>query len=262
MTRHLLLFLGSILMGVGLAGWSSGEDKLEFQARELTAPDGSSLLYRLLVPPLYDPHGGETKHPLLIFLHGAGERGDDNQAQLKHGSDFMKSLARDYGCFVLAPQCPRNKRWVEVDWTSSDHRLPDQPSETMGRLLKLLQELQRELRIDPDRLYVMGLSMGGYGTWAMIQRDPDKFAAAVPICGGADTERAPQIKHVPIWCFHGAEDRAVPTKRSRDIIQAIRQAGGNPKYTEYPGVGHDSWNPAFREPELPKWLFAQKRNAR
>jgi len=260
MTRHLIL--GSMLMVIGQVGWSSGADGLEFQARELAAPDGGKLLYRLLVPPGYQANGAETKHPLLIFLHGAGERGDDNQAQLKHGRALMESLARDYGCFVLAPQCPRNKRWVEVDWSARDHRLPEKPSKTMGQLLKLLETLQDEFRIDADRLYVMGLSMGGYGTWGMIQRDPGRFAAAVPICGGADTERAEEIKDVPIWCFHGAEDRAVPTQRSRDIIDAIRKAGGHPKYTEYPGVGHNSWDPAFKEPDLPKWLFAQSRKAK
>jgi poly(hydroxyalkanoate) depolymerase family esterase len=231
----------------------------EFQAREFKGSDGGTLLYRLLVPPKYQPADSQPRHPLLIFLHGAGERGSDNQAQLKHGRPFMESVARDYGCFVLAPQCPSGQKWVDVDWFARDHRLPQRPSEPMRALLELLPQLQREFRIDPDRLYVMGLSMGGYGTWGMIQRNPDKFAAAVPICGGADASCAEQIKHVPVWCFHGDKDGAVPVTRSRQIIESLRQAGGNPKYTEYPGVGHNSWTPAFADPELPKWLFAQKR---
>jgi predicted peptidase len=249
-------------MAIGLAGWSSGAEPLEFQAREFTGSDSGTLLYRLLVPPDYAAGDGTSRHALLVFLHGAGERGSDNKAQLKHGREFMESVARDYGCFVLAPQCPSGKRWVEVDWSARDHRLPEKPSEPMGRLLELLAAVQDEFRIDPDRLYVMGLSMGGYGTWGMIQRNPKMFAAAVPICGGADSSQAGRIKDVPIWCFHGAEDRAVPTERSRNIIDAIRKAGGEPKYTEYPSVGHNSWSPAFGEPDLPKWLFAQRRGGK
>lgn len=114
-------------------------------------------------------------------------------------------------------------------------------------------------QIDPDRLYITGLSMGGFGTWDAIQRKPDLFAAAVPICGGGDVSKASHITKIPIWVFHGAEDNLVNPKWSRDMVEAIKRAGGNPKYTEYPGVGHHSWVPAYSDPELFEWLFSQKK---
>ena len=121
--------------------------------------------------------------------------------------------------------------------------------------MQMIAKMQKELPIDPKRLYVMGLSMGGYGTWDALQRYPEKFAAAVPICGGGDETAADRIK-APVWAFHGDADGAVPVQRSRNMIEAIRKAGGKPKYTEYPGVGHNSWSAAFKDPELLKWLFS------
>jgi len=211
------------------------------------------LLYRLLTPP--DTKPGE-KHPLLIFLHGAGERGNDNKAQLKWGAEFMLAAAEKYGCYVVVPQCPRDKKWAEVDWSKMEHRMPKEPSESMRLLMEVVADMQEKLPIDNDRLYIMGLSMGGYGTWDAIQRYPDMFAAAVPICGGGDETGAACIK-TPVWVFHGDKDTAVPVERSRKMVAAIKAAGGNPKYTEYPGCGHNSWSGAMAEPELPKWLFSK-----
>jgi predicted peptidase len=253
-----LICLTVMLMAVA-GRWTLAEEPVGFESREYSGADGSSLLYQFLVPPDYKQGDAGQRHPLLIFLHGAGERGNDNKAQLVHGRQFMEALARDHGCFVIAPQCPSGKKWVEVNWSAPGHDLPDKPSEPMGALLQVLHLVQQQFRIDSDRLYVMGLSMGGYGTWGMIQRNPEMFAAAVPICGGADNDKADCIKDIPIWCFHGGKDGVVPTVRSREIIEAIRDAGGKPKYTEFPGVGHNSWSPAFAEPELPGWLMAQKR---
>jgi predicted peptidase len=125
--------------------------------------------------------------------------------------------------------------------------------------LEILASVQKEFSIDSHRLYVMGLSMGGYATWDVTTRHPEMFAAAVPVCGGGDEKEAGKIKNLPIWAFHGGSDPVVKTVRTRNMIVAIKEAGGNPKYTEYPGVGHDSWTPAFKEPELLPWLFAQKR---
>jgi predicted peptidase len=250
---------GLVVLCLGWASWLRAGEDLVIEAREFVAADGSQFLYRLLLPPGFDMHDESRSYPLLIFLHGAGERGDDNKAQLKWGREFMEMVAREHDCVVLVPQCPSGQKWVDVDWSARDHRLPDKPSQPMQALLELLPNLAKKLRLDPDRFYVMGLSMGGYGTWGMIQRDPKRFAAAVPICGGGDVSRAEAIKDVPVWCFHGSDDRAVPVERSRMMIDAMRKAGGEPKYTEYDGVGHNSWSPAFKEPELPKWLFAQRR---
>jgi predicted peptidase len=139
--------------------------------------------------------------------------------------------------------------------------MAEKPAEAMRMVLELVGALQMEYsQIDPKRIYVTGLSMGGFGTWDVIQRKPDLFAAAVPICGGGDVSKAEKIALIPIWAFHGAEDLLVLPKWSRDMINAIRKAGGNPKYTEYPGVGHQSWIKAYSEPELFIWLFSQKKD--
>jgi predicted peptidase len=161
------------------------------------------------------------------------------------------------GC-TLVPEAP--SRWVEVDWGKPTHTMPEKPSGPMGLVLEVIAKMQKQYRIDPDRLYVMGLSMGGYGTWDAVQRYPDMFAAAVPICGGGDETRADRIK-CPVWAFHGDKDPAVPVSRSRNMIAAIKAAGGTPRYTEYPGVGHNAWSAAFKDPEMLKWLFSQKRRA-
>ena len=125
--------------------------------------------------------------------------------------------------------------------------------------LLLIETLLKEQPIDPKRIYITGLSMGGYGTWDLMVRRPELFAAAAPVCGGADEATAEKIKHIPVWAFHGAKDTAVKPQRSRNMIEALKKAGASPKYTEYADVGHDSWNPAYKDPEFYKWLFAQSK---
>jgi predicted peptidase len=232
-------------------------DDAAFEKHEYKDAGGSTLLYRLLKPGLPAPE--QEARPLLIFLHGAGERGSDSQAQLTHGREMMLIAAKKYGAFVLVPQCPSDQKWVDVDWGKSAHQMPEKPAQPMRLLVELIAKLQAEYPIDADRLYVMGLSMGGYGTWDMIERYPKMFAAAVPICGGGDETQAKLIAKIPVWAFHGAKDTAVPVGRSRNMIQAIKAAGGEPKYTEYPEVDHFAWVPAFKDPEMLKWLFSQKR---
>lgn len=232
--------------------------KSEFEARTYQQVGGKTLPYLLLRPADYQPDSSK-KYPLLIFLHGAGERGNDNRAQITHGKDFLLAAAKQHGCFVIAPQCPRNARWVEVDWSARSHLMSEKPSVPMGLLLDLLPKIRDEFAIDADRIYVMGLSMGGYGAWDMIQRHPDLLAVAVPICGGGDATKVERIARLPVWAFHGNQDPIVPTSRSHDMIEAMRKAGGSPRYTESPGVGHDVWGVAFGDPELAKWLFAQSR---
>lgn len=226
--------------------------------RTYTSPNGDTLPYRLLKPKDFDP----SKHyPLVLFLHGAGERGTDNQAQLKHGAPaFAKDEARaKYPAFVVAPQCPAEQKWVDVDWGSDDPRQPETVSTPMSLVLDVLAGLEKEFPIDQDREYVTGLSMGGYGTWDLITRFPERWAAAAPVCGGGDKRVAARAKGVPIWAFHGLKDGTVKPQRSRDMIEAITAAGGHPLLSEYPYISHDSWTLAYSEPELLPWLFAQKR---
>lgn len=238
---------------------SRGDDvKDRFEARTYADDAGNKLLYRLFKPKSYD---AKQKYPLVLFLHGAGERGADNAAQLKHGmNDFSgEAVQAKFPCFIVAPQCPTGDRWVDVDWGADKHDMPAKPSPPIRLTLRAIENLQKEFSIDAKRLYITGLSMGGYGTWDAIQRHPELFAAAVPICGGGDPKYAEKIKNIPIWAFHGDKDTAVKVERSRDMIAAIKAAGGMPKYTEYPGVGHDSWTATYKDAEMYKWLFAQSR---
>jgi predicted peptidase len=252
--RDLAVFGLPALVLLAVASARADED---FQAAVFQ--DGNqSLPYRLLRPAACDP---QKSYPLVLFLHGAGERGSDNQAQLKHMVRMFaaKESREKYACFVLAPQCPANEKWSDVNWFAATHQQPEKASPSMALAVKLIAELEKKEPIDPRRLYVMGLSMGGYGAWDAVVRYPGMFAAAVPVCGGGDETQAAAIAKLPIWVFHGSADGAVPVARSRHMVEAIRKAGGSPKYTEYPGVGHDSWTSASKEPGLLPWLFAQKR---
>src|SRR5262245_29799119 len=170
----------------------------QLEAKEYSGP-GGKLLYRLYSPK----HAtAESRLPLLLFLHGAGERGDDNAAQLKHGVKQMLALQEKYPCFIVAPQCPKGKKWNEVDWHAQSHATPEKPSDSFVSLIPLLETLRKELPVGPKRLYVTGLSMGGYGTWDLISRLPGTFAASVPICGGGDESKASAIAKDPQWIFH------------------------------------------------------------
>lgn len=220
---------------------------------------GKAIGYRLLAPKDYD---AGRKYPLVMFFHGAGERGDDNTAQLVHGvSLFTQAENREkFPCFVLAPQCPKDQQWVEMAWGSDAGTRPERPSEPMRLALDAMEAVCKEFSVDTDRLYVTGLSMGGYGTWDCITRYPDRFAAGVPICGGGDEKTVTKaVAKVPVWAFHSDDDNVVKVRRTRGMVQAMRDAGGKPKYFEYSGLGHFSWGKAYGEPELLAWMFAQKR---
>jgi hypothetical protein len=396
---RVLPFLALLLASANVA---CSADIKDFEARQYKDADGNVLLYRLYKPKDYDAH---RKYPLIVFLHGAGERGNNNTAQVRDALHWARDgVQKDNPSFILAPQCPsappalqlygdrkqfdqtyndygksagqwktyslllnklptgeknwlslinaanppadgafRNirvyedgssaqaidlrkldfshragngkvavsddgstvtltggvrikapfkytvtpksviefdfrstqqgqihaidldndeffdSRWASMDWSAKKGAAGKEPSTPMRLTLEVLAGLQKEFNLDDNRLYITGLSMGGYGTWDVIWRHPHLFAAAVPVCGGADESKAPLIKDLPIWCFHGGADPVVPTERSRNMIAALKAAGGHPKYTEYPGVGHNSWDRAYSEPELPKWLFSQKR---
>ena len=231
-----------------------------FAAREFAAADGGVLRYRLLEPLDVD---ASPSYPLVLVLHGAGERGDDNVRQLIHGGrNFAdEQFRRRHPAYVVAPQCPAEQKWVEVPWDRRQHAMPAEPSAPLARTLELLEALQREYAIDPARIYAVGLSMGGYGTWDLLQRRPELLAAAIPICGGGDPAHVAPFAATPVWAFHGAEDAVVTVDRSRDMIAALRAAGGRPVYTEYEGVEHNSWTPTFDNRLVWDWLFAQRRAA-
>jgi predicted peptidase len=204
-----------------------------------------SLHYLLALPEGYSETDGSW--PLVLFLHGAGERGSDLDAVKTHGPPKLIEAGEKIPAIVVSPQCPEGSWWT--------HHVDD--------LLALLDDLQGRLRVDPDRIYVTGISMGGYGTWALAARAPERFAAAAPVCGGGSAvATAIRVRELPIWAFHGDADAVVPVDESQRIVDAIERFGGSrAKLTVYPGVGHDSWTQTYEDPELWKWLLAQRRGA-
>ncbi|MBQ7177926.1 MAG: LD-carboxypeptidase [Victivallales bacterium] len=213
----------------------------------------SSIGYRLLSPRNCEPG---KKYPLIMFLHGAGERGEDNTAQLVHVlPDFARlAEAERINAFIAAPQCPLLKQWVDTPWSLKSHAMPENMSRPLSMAMALLDELLATLPIDCERVCIMGISMGGYGTWDAIQRFPERFACAVPICGGGDVAQAYRLTKLPIWAFHGELDNLVPVCRTTDMIDALRKAGGTPKMTIYPDTYHDSWVKVPSEPGFLEWL--------
>lgn len=228
---------------------AQAQDFLEFDKLQFRTTD-DTLLYRMLKPSQHD----NARYPLVIFLHGSGERGNDNVVTLKHIAPlFLKDTNREaFPCYVIVPQCPENENWTYPDWYQ-------EPKEPLSSVVSLIDSLKNLPTVDSTRIYVTGLSMGGYGTWYLLTKYPDIFAAAVPICGGGDPHQVQKFAHIPIWNFHGAKDDAVPVERSRSMMEALEDAGGTPKYTEYRKVGHESWINAYAEIGLLPWLFSQKR---
>lgn len=231
-----------------------------YEPREFVGSNGEALKYRLIKPVDYQPG---KKYPLILFLHGAGERGSDNTVTLVHAAKDLANPARraKYPAYVVIPQCPKDKKWSEVDWAKESSELPEKPSDSMQSLKELLDEMIENAGVDRNRVYITGLSMGGYGTWDAIARYPDFFAAAAPICGGGDPKTVERFKRLPIWCFHGAKDPVVKVIRSREMVDALQAVGSKIKYTEYPEAQHDSWTATYANPEFYDWLFAQRRES-
>lgn len=256
------LIAGALVAMVGAVtpSGSAQAQQVVFEPRVFTSATNTSESLPYVVAKPSDWAAGK-KYPLLVFLHGAGECGSDNQNQLKWGREWMERAVTQHQAVVVVPQCPSGCRWVEVDWGLPAHDMPAAMSLPMRLLLELLPAIDKEFGIDPARRYIAGMSMGGYGAWDALCRRPDYFAAAAPICGGADEKQAAAIEQIPVWVFHGAADDVVPVIRAQHMVEALKKAGGQPKYTEYPGVGHFSWVNTFNEPDLLKWMFEQKRSA-
>ncbi len=230
-----------------------------FQPMAFTPAKGDTLFYRLLSPEQVAPG---NKYPIVLFLHGSGERGHDNEAQLAHVMPrfVSRDIRAQYPAYVIAPQCPGNQQWTA--WyrnKKGEFEYQDKPvPHIQQNMMAVIDDLIANHNGDPNRVYVVGLSMGGIGTWDMLNNFPDRFAAGVPICGVGIPASAAKIKNIPIWAFHGADDNVVPPAGSRDMIKALRMVGGNPVYTEFEGVKHNSWEFAFdANPFIYDWLFSQ-----
>ena len=212
------------------------------------ANDGSNLPFRYFVPPGYD---GAQQYPLILFLHGAGERGNDNEAQLNNNANGAMRLLDDANLalqpvFMIAPQCPTDGWWSGGTLTSAIH---------------LVDQLSATYNIDPERIYVTGLSMGGMGTWSAVTAQPDRFAAAVPMSGNGDTNPAGAVSAIPFWFFHAANDGTVGVEGSDNLVAALRNSSGNVIYTRYDTGGHGIWPVAYVHPLLFQWLVSQQRGA-
>lgn len=261
MTKQILIPLLVICYQFSIA-----QDMSLFQKKVYHSPSGKELNYRILYPENYDV---AKKYPVLLFLHGSGHRGSDNEKQLALGATlFLDPVNREkYPAIVLFPQCPEEKSWASIDIRMGDNGKKTyirdngkEPGEMAVLLNELLRETAKNSKVDGKRIYIMGLSMGGFGTLEMLYLYPDIFAAAVPICGGHLTDLASvYAKKVPIWLFHGAKDTAVPVDFSRDLYAKLKELGAEVKYTEFPDANHDSWTGAFATPELLPWIFSHEK---
>ena len=235
-------------------------DRLDtLRAERYETSFGEMLNYRLHVPA---DKASDGRFPLILFLHGAGERGDDNVSHLAYGVDAIleHSIRTGTPALLLAPQCPSEMRWSNVLGRSTlHHTLPEFPSYPMKLVSELLEVVLETYPVDLDRVYVTGLSMGGFGTWDLLMRRSDHFAAALPICGGADETKAHWICHIPQWVFHGSDDPVISPERSRRMVNALKEAGCKVRYTEYAGVDHNAWDRTYANSEVLEWLLAQKR---
>ena len=235
-------------------------DKFERRVHKNLTIYSKNIPYRLFIPDNYDPN---KKYPLVLFLHGAGERGIDNQSQITSSKGALlwasEANQKDHPCFIVAPQCPDGDQWVNTSWGLGSYSTTKIPiSKALKMVVNLLDTLKANYSLDTTSFYVTGLSMGGYGTWDIITRFPQMFRAAIPICGAGDPSKAKLLAKTPIWCFHSADDNTVPVKGTREMVNAINEQGVNNRdnfYTEYTNAGHFAWVPAYSEPDLVAWLF-------
>lgn len=232
--------------------------KTLFEKRTFTVPGIPEILrYCLYVPET----GGQGK-PVVLFLHGAGERGNDGEKPLNVGfcgHYFERGYRETYPAVIVAPQCPDGKRWVETDWDKGSYDADTVgESDTLKLVDLLLDALKEELNYDETRVYVTGISMGGYGTWNILTHHPDRFAAALPICGGADPTKTDRFGKIPIRTYHADDDWVVPPVSTRETVEALQAVHADVTYIEYHnGLGHGCWDAAYGDPESIRWLFSQ-----
>lgn len=233
--RRSLVFLFALLLalsaGIRPAPGQQQAARLDVQVRV-------TLDYLLFLPQGYDE---KDAWPLMLFLHGAGERGDDLELVKTHGPPKIVETKKDFPFILVSPQCKAGQWWESIELTA------------------LLDEIVAKHKVDKDRIVVTGLSMGGFGTWSLAAYTPNRFAAIAPICGGGEPYWTRQFAHVPVWAFHGGKDRLVPPERSQAMVDALTKHGGDPKLTIYPEAEHNSWTATYDNPELYDWLLQQKR---
>lgn len=257
------LFLFSLL--VSAPQLAAQEDPFSMYEREVwKSPAGMELNYRVLYPKDFD---ASREYPLLVFLHGMGERGGDNTRQLTHGAQLFADSIEQYPAIVIFPQCPTMDYWANVYRPDQGGRARNYIfhtdrgyNQSLGMVAELIDHYLARPYVDEERFYLSGLSMGGFGVWELLWRMPEKIAAAAPICGGGPVEMAYRMAEVPVWAFHGIDDAVVHPRFSRRMIPALQEHGGQAKVTLYPGVNHNSWDYAFQEPDYLSWMFSKRKS--
>lgn len=254
MKKIICIILALVLLCVPLSASASVNVYSDSKA-EFFVNGEDILLYRLVLPEDYNSN---NTYPLILFLHGAGERGSDNTKQLNNCVQNIANSAPN--AIIVAPQCTEGNQWVDTPWSNVSYSTDTvAESNELQMVMMLLEKLKKEYSVDKDRIYVSGISMGGFGTWDLITRHPNTFAAAIPVCGGADSSKAEVVKDIPIYTFHGESDWDVPVAGTRAMVEAIKTAGGNKiTYTEYAGRGHNIWDDAFATTGLFDNLFKHK----
>lgn len=255
------IFLGVMVMLVG--AWAQAAPDLSKSITGTVTDGSNSMPYRLFRPAGHDTAG--ATFPLVLFLHGAGERGNNNTSQVNSHIDGLVNATQSatYASYLLAPQVPSGQQFVNVPFNTGSYTNATAPaaSTSMNLTIQLVEELIQTLNVDRGRVYVTGLSMGGYGTWDIIARRPSLFAAAVPMSGGGNTDTGGLIDQIPLWAFHGSADGTVPVAGSRNMIAAMEAAGGTPEYTELAGQGHVIWSPIYSDVttsgQLYPWMYSQ-----
>jgi predicted peptidase len=261
--KNKLILLSSFLF-ICMVQQLNAQDESAFHKAQFVQ-DGDTLLYRILYPKAFDP---AKKYPLVLFMHGAGERGNDNEKQLVHGSKlFLADSNRDeFPAIVIFPQCPAGEYWAKADIVRSstgntfDFNYGGAPNKSLGLVMALIKSYQQNHFIHENQLYVGGLSMGAMGTFEILSRMPDTFAAAIAICGAGNPYTVGNYaKKTHLWVFHGGEDNVVLPSYSEKMVSALKLAGADVKFTLFPEANHNSWDPAFAEPDLLKWLFSHSK---
>lgn len=256
-----LISLGMMVMLVG--SWAQAAPDLSKSITGTVSDGTNSMPYRLFRPAGHDTPG--ATFPLVLFLHGAGERGTNNTSQVNSHIDGLVNATQSatYASYLLAPQVPSGQQFVDVPFNTGSFTNATAPaaSTSMNLTIQLVEQLIQTLNVDRGRVYVTGLSMGGYGTWEIIARRPNLFAAAVPMSGGGNTDNGGLIDQIPLWAFHGSADGTVPVSGSRNMIAAMEAAGGTPEYTELTGQGHAIWSPIYNDVttsgQLYPWMYSQ-----
>ena len=234
-----LFLIGCAQMEKKMNSVPPGSQQSQMFEKEITKT--VSCNYLLFLPEDYGKK--RQRWPLILFLHGAGERGDDLKKVKVHGPPKMVESRKDFPFILVSPQCPEDDWWTEK----------------VEVLINLVDDIAARYKVDKKRIYLTGLSMGGYGTWALTSAYPERFAAIAPICGGGSRIMSLRLKDIPIWVFHGAKDPVVPLEESEEMVNAIRKRGGDVKFTIYPDAGHDSWTESYNNQELYDWFLEHRK---